>query len=312
MKLLLGLIFAATATVASAKAVSFVAFGDTAYMLPRDRPRIEGLIEVINHEHPDFTIHVGDFKGYTSCGDEAYREQVELLGRLAMPLILTPGDNDWADCGVDTAGRFNPLERLAALRRIFFAGPMSLGGKPLAVVRQPGLPENARWSKENIIFATVHVIGPHNGLVRNPAMAADSIARSEAGERWIREAFAAAREAKSPAVVLAFQADPWISSAPVYENGPLDWLRSVIGEEAASFAGQVLVVNGDSHRLTIDTPYRRTNIDAGTTIGLNITRLMVPGWPAHRAVRVDVDPARPAMFRFAVVMTADEAAGAKP
>jgi hypothetical protein len=112
--------------------------------------------------------------------------------------------------------------------------------------------------------------------------------------------------------VLAFQADPWIASAPIYENGPLDWLRNVIGEEARTFTGQVLVVHGDSHRLTIDTPYRRADIDGGTTTGLNVTRLMVPGWPDHRAVRVDIDPARPAIFQFAVVTTCDESAGAKP
>lgn len=62
----------------------------------------------------------------------------------------------------------------------------------------------------------------------------------------------------------------------------------------------------------VDTPYRRTDIDAGTSRGMNITRLQVPGWPDHRAVRVDVDTARPAMFSFAVVMSPDEVAGARP
>ena len=71
-------------------------------------------------------------------------------------------------------------------------------------------------------------------------------------------------------------------------------------------------MHGDSHRLTIDTPYRRADIDAGTTRGLNIARLMVPGWPDHRAVRVTVDPAKPAMFSFGVVMQREESAGAKP
>lgn len=310
--LLFGLLASAAASMVSAAPFSFVAFGDTAYMLPRDTVRLDRLIDAINEERPGFAIHVGDFKGYTSCSDQAYRAQVAQLARLAAPLILTPGDNDWADCGVESAGRFKPLERLAALRRIFFSGNDSLGGTTLPLIRQAGYPENARWTSQGTVFATVHVIGPHNGFVRDPELMGDAISRSLAGEEWIRQSFRAARDSKAPAIVLAFQADPWIAGAPTYENGPLDWLRNVIGEEARTFSGQVLIVNGDSHRLTIDTPYRRSDIDRGTTTGLNVTRLMVPGWPDHRAVRVDIDYSRPSIFRFSVVMTREEAAGANP
>lgn len=308
--LLLGALAASMASVAAAKPFSFVAVGDTAYKLPRDAGRVDRLIDAINGEKPAFTVHVGDFKGYSSCSDEAYRAVARQLGRLSAPLHLTPGDNDWFDCSVETAGRFEPLERLAALRRIFFAGPSGSGEQ--AIERQPDFPENARWTHEGLTFATIHVIGPHNGFVRDAGLMAEAVARSKAGEAWLRAAFAAARDAKSPAVVIAFQADPWWTTAPNYENGPLDWLRDTIGEEAASFAGQVLVVNGDSHRLTIDTPYRRADVEAGTTRGLNVTRLMVPGWPDHRAVRVDVDTSRPGLFRFSVVMQPEETAGAKP
>jgi zinc protease len=69
---------------------------------------------------------------------------------------------------------------------------------------------------------------------------------------------------------------------------------------------------GRTTRLIVDTPYRRADIDAGMTRGMNVTRLQVPGWPDHRAVRVDVDPARPDMFGFRLVMAPEEAAGARP
>ena len=310
-RLLIALAASAMASAAAAEPFSFVAFGDTAYRLPRDTARVERLIGTINADAPAFTIHVGDFKGYTSCDDAAYRAKVAEFGKLSGPLILTPGDNDWFDCTAETAGRFDPLERLGALRRMMFAGP-SLGSTPLPLQRQPDLPENARWEREGVVFATVHAIGPHNGLVRDKRLAEESVARAAAGERWLREAFARARAAKAPALVLAFQADPWLPSAPGYENGPFDWLRNAIGEEAATFAGQVLVVHGDSHRLIIDTPYRRADIEAGTTRGMNVTRLMVPGWPDHRAMRVDVDTDRPGVFGYAVLMQQDESAGARP
>ena len=309
-RIALALLAASLATAAPARPFTFIALGDTAYRLPRDLGRVDRLVDAIRAEKPAFSIHVGDFKGYTSCSDEAYRAVVAQYGRLPSPLMLTPGDNDWFDCSVDTAGRFDPLERLAALRRIFFTGPLGQGALP--VERQEAFPENVRWTHQGVMFATVHVIGPHNGFVRDARLMAEAVQRTAAGEAWVRQAFAAARSAQAPALVLAFQADPWITGAPTYENGPLDWLRNAIGEEAATFSGQVLVVNGDSHRLTIDTPYRRADVDDGTTRGLNVTRLMVPGWPDHRAVRIDVDPSRPAMFAFSVVMQAEEAAGAKP
>lgn len=301
------------ASAAAAKPFSFVAYGDTAYMLPRDRPRFDKLIDAINREQPDFTIHVGDFKGYSSCSDVAYTQQKALFARHAQPLILTPGDNDWTDCDADTAGKYDPLERLSALRRIFFATPDSLGARTMPLRRQSAaFPENAMWDQDGVLFATVHIVGPHNGFVMDRARAADAIDRSQADEQWIKQAFDVARQRKALAVVLAFQVDAWSPAAPTYEDGPLDWLRRRIGDEAANFAGQVLIVHGDSHRLTIDTPYRRTDIDAGTSRGMNVTRLQVPGWPDHRAVRVDVDPSRPDMFRFGVVMAPEEAFGARP
>lgn len=310
----LGLLaLALCASPAAAAPFSFVAYGDTAYLLPRDAVRVSTLIDVINREKPAFALHVGDFKGYTSCSNAAYQKQFGDFGRHEHALFLTPGDNDWFDCSVESAGSFDPLERLAALRSLYFADNLSLGGKRMPLIRQSAeFPENARWQHQGVLFATIHVIGPHNGFIRDEKLAAEAVGRSRAGEVWVREAFRVAREGKAPALVIAFQADPWLTSAPVYENGPLDWLRAAIGEEARTFSGQVLVVHGDSHRLTIDTPYRRADIDRGTTSGMNVTRLQVPGWPDHRAVRVDVDPARPGMFGFRPIIPETEAGGARP
>lgn len=291
---------------------SFVALGDTAYMLPRDTPRMDGLIDAINRERPAFAVHVGDFKGYSSCSDVAYAAHRSQLNRIAAPLFLTPGDNDWSDCGAQSAGGYAPLDRLASLRTMFFADDRSLGGTPVTVIRQAGFPENAFWARDGLALATVHVTGPANGFVRDKAMAADGIDRSRAGEQWVRQAFDRARKGGAKALVIAFQADVWANAAPTYEDGPYDWLRTAIGEEAASFGGQVLVVHGDSHRFIVDTPFRRADVDAGSTRGMNVTRLMVPGWPDHRAVRVDVDLERPEVFGFRLVVPLDERLGAKP
>lgn len=301
----------AMAVPAQAAEFSFVAYGDTAYTLPRDHGRNLALIDLINAERPAFAMHVGDFKGYTRCDDAAYRVQLERFARHDHPVVLTPGDNDWTDCWVPEAGGFEPLERLAALRRMFFAADQSLGGRSMPLVRQDGFPENARWSHEGVLFATIHAVGPHNNLVvRDRHLALESIDRTTAGEAWIRESFRAAREAGAPALVLAMHVDAWTNAAPVYEDGPLDWIRLAIREEAGNFQGQVLIVHGDSHRLVVDQPFRRADIEAGTTTGMNVTRLQVPGWPDHRAVRVEVDTSRPGIFGFSPILSAEERTGA--
>ena len=266
----------------------------------------------INRERPDFSIHVGDFKGYTACGDDQL-VALSAFDRFESAVFYTPGDNEWADCGIADAGGFDPLERLGALRRLFFSRDRSLGARPLPLVRQQGTPENAQWTHAGVVFATLHATGPHNNFtVANEGLVLDALARISSGKSWLREAFARARADRAPALVVAFHADPFIASAAIYEDGPLDWIRQIVREEAANFPGQVLLIHGDTHRFTVDQPFRRADIDRGSTTGLNVTRLMAPGWPDHRAVIVDVDTEQPGVFGFRPVMSVEESSGAKP
>lgn len=112
--------------------------------------------------------------------------------------------------------------------------------------------------------------------------------------------------------MIAFHADPWLATGAIYENGPLDWIRQIVRAEAATYAGQVLLVHSDSHRLTIDQLFRRPDIERGVTTGMNVTRLMVPGWPDHRAVVIDVDTGGAGLFSFRPIFAPVEAAGARP
>lgn len=298
---------------AKAERFRFAALGDMNYSQPRDQPRYASVIAAVNREKPAFSIHVGDFKGYTSCADEQLLT-LSAFDRFDSAVFYTPGDNEWADCGGGDAGGFDPLERLDGLRRLFFSTDLSLGAKPLPLARQTGgTPENVRWTSGSVVFVTVHATGPHNNFVPgDERMARDAMGRIQSGKAWLREAFTAARASRAPALVIAFHADPFIASAAIYEDGPLDWIRQIVREEAATFPGQVLLVHGDTHRFTVDQPFRRTDVDRGVTTGLNVTRLMVPGWPDHRAVLVEVDTATPGVFAFRPLVGADEAAGAKP
>lgn len=305
--------FTAIGTSARAEPFHFVAYGDVVYRIPENYAPYERLIETINRDQPAFTIHVGDFKGYFDCGDEMLARFMGYFDRHDQPLMLTPGDNDWTDCWTEEAGGYDPLERLARLRDFFYGKPVSLGTVKRPVVRQadedaanPQAVENLRWREQDVIFATIHIVGPHNNfVVDHPDWAEDAMRRIAAGKAWLRHTFEIARDENSPALVIAFHVDPFSVDAPQYPEGPVAWIKDMIVEEAANFPGQVLMIHGDGHRFEVDQPLRRIDPDAGTITNDNITRLHVFGWPHHRAVRVTVDTSKPWVFGFEPLYPAD-------
>lgn len=147
-------------TTAAAAPFKFVALGDMPYKLPDDYARFEALIGEVNRLQPAFTLHVGDIKsGSTPCSDENFQKVKAQFGLFQGPLVYTPGDNEWTDCHREKAGKYDPLERLAKVRELFFTGmgDRSFGQTPLTLTRQPELPENSRWTYQNVVFGTVHV-----------------------------------------------------------------------------------------------------------------------------------------------------------
>ncbi|MGH9202154.1 MAG: hypothetical protein ACRD2A_13075, partial [Vicinamibacterales bacterium] len=194
----------------------FVALGDMPYKLPDDYKRFEALIAAINGLKPAFSIHIGDIKsGSSPCTDENLTRIRDYFKTFQQPLIYTPGDNEWTDCHREKAGKFDPLERLAFVRNLFFPDSKSQGAAPIDVIRQADvsghkdLVENARWSHGGVLFATVDVVGSNNGFERTLASATEYFVRNAANTAWIDETFAMAKRDGQKAVVVAFQANPY-------------------------------------------------------------------------------------------------------
>ena len=229
---------------------------------------------------------------------EKVRDEFNLL---AQPLVFTPGDNDWTNCHRENAGKFDPLKRLAKVRQMYFTPGRSLGARPMPLLSQPGLIENPRWTMEGVVFITIHVVGSNNGMERTPASMGEYFSRNAANMEWIRAAFAEAKASNAPAVMVAFQADPWWGTALV----PTDMLRdtlSTLAAESKAFGRPVLLIHGDSHVLVIDRPLTEAGavLVAGQTGAAlkKVTRLQVMGADDIGAVMVMVDPADPAVFSF--------------
>lgn len=279
---------------AQTKKFEFIAFGDMPYRLPADYGRFENLIKQVNQEKPAFSVHVGDFKsGSTLCSDEYFHKIHNYFETFSQPLIYTPGDNEWTDCNREAAGRYNPIERLSALRKLFFSNSQSFGKKKLGLNSQAENPvfsdyvENLSWEYGGIQFATIHLVGSNNNF-KIGGDNTEFMEREKANLAWIEEIYRKAADKKG--LVFFTQADMFYGGkiAPVFRG-----ICDKLSELSIKYGKPVLWINGDSHRFIVDKPL--LNPDKRSTI-LNFTRVQVFGDADMASVRINVDPKSKELF----------------
>ena len=246
---------------------TFAVIGDVPYGADQVA-KFPSWIDQINAD-PDvaLTFHVGDIKnGSTRCDDAYYRMIRTQFDRFADPLVYTPGDNEWTDCHRVNNGAYQPLERLAFDRAVFFDQPGTTLGAPVPVsVPDAAYPENVSLRHAGVDFAVLHVVGSNNDLqpwtgigntTATPAQVAEERARMAASISLLRSTFADARKRHDRAVVVLQQADMF---DPTYTPAPTDIsafqpLVQALVDETDAFPGDVYLVNGDSHIYYSDHP----------------------------------------------------------
>ena len=296
--------------------VTLAVIGDSPYGNPQllDFP---GLVRSINDDpKASLVVHVGDIKNGSSRCDDSYFAQMRAnFDSFADPILFTPGDNEWTDCHRSAAGKYDPLERLARLRELFYPVPgESLGQSKRRVLTQAKLPgrsafvENQLWVQSRVVFSIVHVVGSNNNLLpwfaddATDALVDDPVrrnaevaARTAAALDWIDRTFTRAQHENAQAVAVFMQADMWTS-------GPLDGFNAIAGrlaEQAAAFARPVLLIEGDSHRFLVDKPFAKPDSVHGvTTLAPNLTRLVVEGETTSEWLRLEVDPRSREVFSW--------------
>ena len=101
---------------------------------------------------------------------------------------------------------------------MFFANPgESLGRASMPVESEArALPsfaayvENARFTKNDVLFVTLNIPGSNNGFeTTDPRAAAEYFERNRANLAWLADSFEKAKETNAKAVVLIFQAYLW-------------------------------------------------------------------------------------------------------
>ena len=278
-------------------AFAFGVYGDGPYYFWEDA-RHRRLLADAEASDIDWLVHVGDIL-WVPCSDEVFRQRRALLDSVELAVVYTPGDNEWTDCRREIPGGYDPLERLGALRRIFFADPgSSLGGRPMPLLSQaatpdyPDFPENARWSRGGFVFATVHIVGSANAMWSFPGSTAAhqdaALRRTDAAVAWLAETFAAAHADGAKGVVIIAHGNVALESGGVWPDSDIQpYQRFVAALEAhvAAFPGPVLFIHGDSHDQRVDQPLR----DSAGVVHANFTRLEAFGSPDIGWVRVVVD-----------------------
>ena len=275
---------------------TFALIGDVPYS-DRERRELPRMLDAIADSNVAFVAHVGDIKhGQERCDDALFEERQRLFDASRLPFIFVPGDNEWTDCIRVSNGGYDPLERLAALRTLFWQRPDSLGRKTIALERQPGdYPEHSRFRLGPVLFVTLNLPGPDNNFGWRDQASAEFLARNPAVLRWIKENFAIARQERLAGIVLLFQANPGFKkfSQGLAYRGFRDFLDT-LRRETQGFGGQVVAVHGDTHFSRIDHPLRDGN---GKQVA-NLTRVETFGYPLMGWTRGIIDTDSATLFRF--------------
>jgi hypothetical protein len=279
---------------------SFALIGDLGYT-PAQEPMVDRVFAALGPERLAFVVHDGDLGSPSngSCTDEHWARRLAQFEASPQPLIYTPGDNEWTDCHAgEGLPQFQALERLRALRARFFSSERSFGRQSLALARQAGYPENARWSMGEISFMTLHVVGSNNGRGYTRERDDEVAARTAANIAWMREGFAAAQSSR--AVMIIQQANMWPEFPPFPGGKPKEpsgftELREALERAVVAYGKPVVLVHGDSHYFRIDKPFRARS---GLPPIDNFTRVETFGAPSHHWVQVFVNRDDPNVFAF--------------
>jgi len=248
-----------------------------------------------------------------------FSERKKLAQSFKHPFIITPGDNDWTDCHYVKSAKFDPLERLAKFRELFFSGNESLGQRTLSVTRQstnpkyPKFVENLRWTYGDILFLTVHLVGSDNNSGPTNEMDTEAVERNASDLAWISENFELAKGSENKAIVIITQANPGFQNSwpearfrSYLLNSPIKLARKktktacdefirVLETEMLRFPRPVVLVHGDTHIFRIDKPLLNSKT---SRVIENFTRLETFGTPDVHWVRVIADLNDPNVFTF--------------
>jgi Fibronectin type III domain len=291
----------------SAAGATLAIIGDTPYSAAQIANFHSDVQAINNDPAVSRVVHLGDIKsGSTQCTDTYFASIRSQFDEFADPLVYTPGDNEWTDCHRPNNGGYNPLERLAKIRSLFFDERGETLGDRVPIKAQAGPTiENVRWSQGGAEFGVIDVPGSNNSLLPwtgniapTPTQLAEVRTRIAADLAWIDRIFASARANGAAGVFVGMQADMFSSDG----TAGYDQIVKRLAVRAHEFRRPVVLFSGGSHLFRVDHPFTPgdplygqyvTQVDAP-----NLTRVVVQGSTncPHAYLRLDVDPTSRVVF----------------
>ncbi|GAA3124696.1 hypothetical protein GCM10010521_09420 [Streptomyces rameus] len=296
---------------------TFAVIGDVPYG-DAEIAQFPKVVQQINAD-PDvqFVDHLGDIKnGSSVCSDDYFRMIKSDFDQFQDPLVYTVGDNEWTDCHRPNNGPYNPLDRLAKIREVFFPRPgWTLGRNSVHVASQAdeGYPEDVRYTRADVAFSALHIVGSNNSLAPwtgntrpTPEQAAEVLGRTAAVVQSIRDTFDGARRHHDKAIALLTQADmfdPTVTDPSYADYYAFQPIVDAIAQESARFRGPVYLFNGDSHVYNADQPLaagsKWLSFYRQTAAVPNLHRVTVDGsGNATDYLKVTVDPGSPQVLNW--------------
>lgn len=286
---------------------SFALLGDMPYGVDagQNSPAMNTLVKQINRDTAiEWVLHVGDIKtGLSRCSDALFEDRKNRFAEFHAPFVLTPGDNEWTDCHRLTAGRFDPLERLEKLRRVFFSETepdltqtvdwLKIQAKTNAEFAE--FSENRMWKKDEVLFATIHMVSSQQNSEHE-----QNRRREQAALLWLDTLFSSAHKEKAKAIFIAAHVNPGFNNSPVYPCSACKLFVRSLFKLSEAFPGQVVLAHGDSHTFRIDQP-RFGKLKAPA----NFLRVETFGDSNKDWIKVSIDTSGEGIFSFTPVLNRD-------
>ena len=290
----------------------FALIGDTPYDagIGTQSKSFDKLVKDINrHQELQWVMFAGDFKsGGAPCSDAMFLDRYRRFNQIDKPFIMTLGDNEWTDCHRVPDGEYQPLERQAKLRQVFFKIPGRTLGKHTmqleSQAKMPGYeayPENVHWMHNRVLFVVMHIVGSDNAMdsfdsdssaKRGPEDDEEVLQRTKADIAWMNNSFALAKEKNAAGIMLMIHGNPGLDFFVYPRDGFKDFVKA-LDKQIRNFDKPVVLAHGDTHQYTVDRPSL-----TGDKPPANFVRVETYGATDRHWIEVSVNPDDPKVFRF--------------
>ena len=188
-----------------------------------------------------------------SCTDSLFRERKNLLEESDKPLFLSLAGSDWIGCKNESGDDIR-LERLRRLREILFENDTTFGMVSQPLVRQSHIakyrdyPENSRWQKGAILFATLNLPADNNHYLNAAGRNNEFEERLVANQYWLQRIFTLALRSNMKGIVIFCDGNPFENNASE-KNDTRDGFKEIrqqLSGLTEKFPGKVLIIHGEA------------------------------------------------------------------